>query len=158
MPFDIIIGRNEEDKKRFGNEGLVFLGKQYVQIGQNISLANNVYFDIAKPHTILITGKRGSGKSYSSSVIAEEISSLPEAVKNKISVLFFDTLGIFWTMKFPNKRQEDLLAQWKLKPEAIPIDIYVPEGYFNSYKENKIPADFSFTLRTSEMDASDWCE
>ena len=123
MPFDIIIGRNEEDKEKFGDKGLIYLGKQYVQIGQNISLANDVYLDVAKPHTILITGKRGSGKSYSSSVIAEEISTLPEEVKNKISVLFFDTLGIFWTMKFQNKRQEDLLDKWKIKPEAIPIDI-----------------------------------
>ena len=96
--------------------------------------------------------------SYSSSVIAEEISALPKEVKKNISVLFFDTLGVFWTMKFPNKAQEELLEKWNIKPEKIPIDLYVPEGYFNKYKENKIPADFSFTIRISELNATDWCD
>ncbi len=158
MVFDIIIGRNEEDKKKFGNKGLIFLGKQYVQIGQNISLSNNIYLDVAKTHTILIVGKKGSGKSYSSSIIAEEISTLQEDVKKNISVLFFDTMGIFWTMKFPNKIQESLLEEWNLRAESIPIDLYVPEGFYNKYKENKIPADFSFSIRTSELNANDWCE
>ncbi|MEK6937185.1 MAG: DUF87 domain-containing protein [Nanoarchaeota archaeon] len=158
MPFDIIIGRNEEDKKKFGDKGLVYLGKQYVQIGQNISMANNVYMDIAKTHQVLIVGKKGSGKSFSASVIAEEISTLPEEVKRNISVLFFDTMGIFWTMKFPNKRQEGLLEKWGMRAESIPIDVYVPEGYYDYYKENKIPADFKFSIRTSELNASDWCE
>lgn len=158
MPFDIIIGRNEEDKKKFGDKGLVYLGKQYIQIGQNISMANNVYMDIAKTHQVLIVGKKGSGKSFSASVIAEEISTLPEEIKKNISVLFFDTMGIFWTMKFPNKRQESLLEEWGMRAEAIPIDLYVPEGFYNYYKENKIPADFKFSIRTGELNASDWCE
>ncbi len=158
MPFDIIVGRNEEDKKKFGDRGLVYLGKQYVQIGQNVSMANNVYMDIAKTHQVLIVGKKGSGKSFSASVIAEEISTLPEEIKRNISVLFFDTMGIFWTMKFPNKRQEGLLEKWGMRAESIPIDLYVPEGFYNYYKENKIPADFKFSIRTSELNASDWCE
>ena len=158
MPFDIIIGRNEEDKKKLGDKGLVYLGKQYVQIGQNVSMSNNVYMDIAKTHQVLIVGKRGGGKSYSSSVIAEEISTLPEDVRKNISILIFDTMGIFWTMKFPNKRQESLLEKWNMKAESIPIDLYVPEGFYNYYKENKIPADFKFSIRTSELNASDWCD
>jgi len=27
MPYDIIIGRNEQDKKIFGNKGLIVIGK-----------------------------------------------------------------------------------------------------------------------------------
>ena len=158
MVFDIIVGRNEEDKKKLGKQGVVFLGKQYVQIGSNISLANNIYLDVAKTHHILIVGKKGSGKSFSASVIAEEISTLPEEIKKNISVLFFDTMGVFWTMKFPNKRQQELLEKWGMKPESIPIEIYVPEGYYNFYKENKIPVDFKFSLRVSELNASDWCD
>lgn len=158
MVFDIIIGRNEEDKKKFGDRGLIFLGKQYVQIGQNVSLSNNVYLDIAKTHQVLIVGKKGSGKSFSASVIAEEISTLPNEVKKNISVLFFDTLGVFWTMKFPNKRQEELLEKWNMKAESIPIDIYIPEGYYKKYKEGNIPADFSFSIRISELHAADWAD
>jgi len=96
--------------------------------------------------------------SYSSSVISEEISTLPEEVKKNLSVLFFDTMGVFWTMKFPNKRQQELLEKWDMKPESIPIDLYVPEGFYNDYKERGIPADFKFTIKTSELNATDWCE
>ncbi|MBI2671362.1 hypothetical protein HYX16_00340 [Candidatus Woesearchaeota archaeon] len=96
--------------------------------------------------------------SYSSSVISEEISTLPEEIKKNLSVLFFDTMGVFWTMKFPNKRQQELLEEWNMKPEAIPIDLYVPEGFYQDYKNKGIPADFSFTIKTSELNATDWCE
>ncbi len=34
MPFDLIIGRNESDKKAFGNRGLAYLGKSFVTMGK----------------------------------------------------------------------------------------------------------------------------
>ena len=42
MPYDIIIGRNEEDKKLFGKKGLVYLGKAYVKMGNYTSSSNNI--------------------------------------------------------------------------------------------------------------------
>ena len=36
MPYNIIIGRDETDKKRFGDKGLIFLGKGYVTIGHTL--------------------------------------------------------------------------------------------------------------------------
>lgn len=157
MKYDIIIGRGESEKKKLGNKGLIFLGKSYVQMGQTTSLSNNVYLDVATSHTILVCGKKGSGKSYSLSVIAEEMANLPKEVNKNLSIILVDTMGIFWSMKYPNQRQEDLLKIWGLRPKGLNILIYTPKGKFKEYKEKKIPTDFNFSIKPSELSASDWC-
>ena len=60
MSYDIIIGRNESDKKDFGKNGLVYIGKGFVKMGQYTSLSNKIFMDIARSHVILVAGKRGS--------------------------------------------------------------------------------------------------
>ena len=90
-------------------------------------------------------------------VIAEEMAGLSADIKNKIAVLMFDTMGIFWTMRYPNKKDEDLLAQWDIKQRGLDIDIYTPKGHFNEYKLKGIPADFAFSLSSYELSAADWC-
>ncbi len=59
MGYDIILGRDKEDKKLFGNRGIIYLGKGYVQMGNYTSLSNRIWMDIARTHVILIAGKRG---------------------------------------------------------------------------------------------------
>ena len=157
MTYDIIIGRNEADRKLFKEKGTVFIGKQYVKMGQTTSLSKRVFFVVARTHVILICGKRVSGKSYRSEAIAEEMAKLPEGIKERITVLFFDTMGVFLTMKFPNTRQDKLLYEWGLRPEALEIKVFTPEGFFDEYKRKGIPADERFSLKTSELDAGDWC-
>ena len=89
--------------------------------------------------------------------MAEEMTKLPSEISKNLACLFFDTMGIFWTMKFPNKKQEKLLKEWGLKPESLNINLYVPKGLYEDYKEKDIPADYSFTIRTSELSVEDWC-
>lgn len=158
MVYDIIIGRSESDSKLLGKRGLIHIGKHYVKMGQTTSLSSNVFLDVAKAHVILVTGKRGSGKSYTLAVIAEEIAKLPEEIAKNIGVLIFDTLGIFWTMKYPNKRDEDLLFSWGMRPRSLDVDIYVPSGFYNKYKKENIPADYKITIKASELNAGDWCD
>src|SRR3989344_7743375 len=62
MAYDIIIGRDEADKKKFGDKGTILIGKTYVKMGQFTSLSNNLLLDVARSHVILVSGKRGSGK------------------------------------------------------------------------------------------------
>jgi len=157
MPYDIIIGRDEKDKAKLGKKGLVNIGRSFVKMGQTTSLANNILLDVAKAHVILVSGKRGSGKSYSLSVIAEEISLMPEEVKENLSMIMFDTMGIFWTMKFPNKREDKLLEQWNLKPRSIDVHIYTPIGCYNDYKNRGIPTDYPFAIKPTELSAGEWC-
>jgi len=156
MPYDIIVGRDEADKKIFGKKGLVFLGKSYVRMEQYTSLSNPIYLDIARSHVILVSGKRGSGKSHTLGVIAEELALLPDEEKVNIASLIFDTMGIFWTMKYENDKDKELLAEWGLKPKKIPVKIFIPYGYYEDYEKREIPVDEKFALNPSELNSEDW--
>jgi len=156
MAYDIVVGRNKSDKEKFGNKGLVYLGKGYVTMGNYTSLSNLIWLDVVRSHIILIAGKRGSGKSYSIGVLAEELSDLPEEVKKNIAPLIFDTMGIFWTMKFKNEKESGLLEKWDLKSKNLPINVWVPLGYFEEYEKREIPVNKKFALAVSELDIEDW--
>lgn len=156
MVYSVVVGRSEEDRKKLGERGLVKLGRLYVRMGQTSSLSSPVYFDVSMPHVILIAGKRGSGKSTTASVFGEELAELPFEVRKRLTMLFFDTMGIFWTMRYPNERQRSLLNKWSLEPGGYPVKIFVPAGWVDMYKEAGIPVDNPFSLRVSELNASDW--
>ncbi|OIO43241.1 hypothetical protein AUJ62_00185 [Candidatus Pacearchaeota archaeon CG1_02_32_21] len=156
MSYDIIIGRDESDKKNFGKKGLIKLGKGYVRMGQYTSMSNNIFMDVARSHVVLVAGKRGSGKSYTLGAIAEEISDLNKEERENIAPLIFDTMGIFWTMKYENEKEKSLLNEWDLKPKKLPVKIFVPYGHFDSYRDNGIPVDIPFAIKVSDLEAEDW--
>jgi ABC-type dipeptide/oligopeptide/nickel transport system ATPase component len=157
MPYDIVIGREESERQKFGDRGTIFIGKHYVKMGQTTSLSNPIYLDVAKSHVIFICGKRGSGKSYTMGVIAEAISDLPAEVSKNISVIMLDTMGIYWTMKYPNQKESKLLDEWGMKPKSLKINIFTPSGYFQDFKNKGIPTDRAFSIKPSELSAVDWC-
>ncbi len=157
MPYDIIIGRDEPDKKLFGKKGLVPIGKSYVKMGQDTSLSNPVYLDVARSHVLLISGKRGSGKSYFLSVIAEGITNLEKDVKKNIAVLLIDTMGIFWSMKYPSgEGNEEILREYGLVPQGLDVNVYVPVGKYELFKKRRIPVDNKFSIKPNELTAEDW--
>ena len=157
MPYNISIGRDLVDKKNFDERGLVFLGKNYVKMGQyTTSLSNKIFMDIVRSHVILIAGKRGSGKSYTLGVIAEELSNLPKETGQNIASLIFDTMGIYWTMKFANEKDKELLQEWGLKPKNLSVKIFVPFGYYEDYIEKGISVDEKFALNVAELNSDDW--
>jgi len=158
MTYEIIAGRSPKDRDKFGLNGTILLGRSYVQFDNVLSLANSVYLDVTSPHVILVSGKRGSGKSYSLSVIAEGMTDLPSEISSNISGLIFDTMGIFWTMKYPNYRDDALLRQWDLSPKGYKPIIYVPFGLYNDYQDKGVPVDLPFALKPSEISAESWCE
>lgn len=157
MVFEVIIGRSKKDVEKHGKEGTVFLGKQYIQMGQTTSLSNSVYLDIAGSHVVFVVGKRGSGKSYSLGVIAEGLAELPLEIKQNLSILLLDTMGIYWTMKYPNFQDAELLRSWGLEPRGLDVQIYTPSGFYARYKEEGIPTDFSFSIRPIDVLPEDWC-
>jgi len=65
-------------------------------------------------------------------------------------------MGIYWTMKYGNDKEKDLLDEWGLKSKPLPIRIFTPIGYYYEYKEKGIPTDYPFALKPSDLDISDW--
>ncbi len=153
----IVIGRDREDMKRFGNAGTAYIGKHIVGKGEQSHLTNPVHMDVARPHVVLVCGKRGTGKSYSGAVIAEEMALLPSEVRNNLTVLMIDTMGIYWSTKMPNEREKELLAKWDIKPKGIAgARLFVPKAFIKEYKETGVKVDGPFTLATGEITAMDW--
>lgn len=158
MPLkEIVVGRNAVDMEKYGTKGTIYLGRHLVGEGENANLTNPIMLDVARPHVMLICGKRGSGKSYSGCVIAEEIMKLPEEIRNNLSILMIDTQGIFWSMKNPNERDMTLLNQWDIKPQGFPVQVYIPQGLEKRFKKEGISYDRVFTIKPSEFSSEDWC-
>ena len=154
---EILVGRDAEDAKRFGMKATAFLAKHYVKTGDEINLSGQIFMDLARPHIILVCGKRGQGKSYTLGTIAEEISMLPDEERKKVAVVIFDTMGIYWTMKYPNYKEAHLLEPWGLKPKKIDINMIVPYGFAEQFKQAGIPVDTPFALKPSELSAAELC-
>ncbi len=319
--YEIIIGRNEADKKKYGTKGTILLGKHYVKMGQMTSLSNPIYMDVTRAHVVFVCGKRGGGKcltgdtlitlndgsrvpireiyetyskkgkktekeedyyelkdelyvksfdiknesiidkkvthvfrrkvneeiaelvfsissnkkillkttkdhkiltkqegiygwvtpkdtnisevscfkapneighvkvskirltnfegfvydltikdshnfiandiivhnSYSMGVMAEGMSSLPEDISKNLSIVILDTMGIYWTMKYANQKDEELLKEWGLKGKGLDVKIYTPAGFYDEFKDKGIPTDHPFALKPSELSPEDWC-
>src|SRR3989338_7566859 len=157
MPFDIVIGRTKEDIQEYGSLGSIFLGKQYVTMGTVTSLSNNVFLDVTRSHVVFVCGKRGSGKSYSLGVIAEGIATMLPEIKQNLSIIMLDTMGVFWTMKYPNHQDAELMKEWGIEPKGLDVKIFTPAGFYKTYKEKGIPTDAPFAIKPSKLNPEDWC-
>jgi uncharacterized protein len=317
MPFNIVIGRSKDDTEKYGTDGSVFIGKQYVHMGQVTSLSNNVYLDVSRSHVVFVAGKRGSGKclhedsivtlgdgshisikdlfmnarkngvqvikeedeesfsvfdhfvislcggvvskrlvshvyrkkiaenlltiktkkkkitvtkehqllvseesnglllwkrsdaltvgniitvsdgkrieherivsvessfyegwvyditvpethnfigngtichnSYSMGVIAEGITTLPKDVRQNLSIILLDTMGVYWTMKYPNHQDSSLLKEWRLEGQGLDVMLFTPSGFYDLYKKKGIPTDKPFAVKPSDLHPEDWC-
>ena len=114
---------------------------------------------VKKNHSFIANGiiSHNSGKSYTMGAIAEGISDLPKEIAENTCVLIFDTMGIYWTMKYPNYKDRELLKEWGLEGKGLDIKLYAPVGFFQSYKEKGIPVDKPFSIKPSELSSTDWC-
>jgi len=120
---------------------------------------NKVYdLSVDKNHSFITNGiiSHNSGKSYTLGVIAEELSNMEKEIKQNIASLIFDTMGIYWTMKFENEKDRKLMQEWQLKPKALDVKVFVPFGHYKEYIEKGIPVDEKFGLDLKEMNAEDW--
>ncbi|TAL54502.1 MAG: DUF87 domain-containing protein, partial [Nanoarchaeota archaeon] len=158
MAYNIIIGRDEEEREKYGMQGIYLLGKQYVRMGQVTSLSNEVFMDVGKSHVVFLCGKRGSGKSYTLGNMAEGMMTLPPEVMSNLSIIILDTMGIYWTMKYENRKDRKLLEQWSMEPKGMNVQIYTPEGFYQTFKDKGIPTDHSFAIRPADLKASEWAE
>ena len=155
--FDVVVGRSASDLKTMGLKGTILIGKHFVTMGQTTTLSNKIYMDVAGAHVMFICGKRGGGKSYTMGVIAEGFDLLEPEIKQNLAIVLLDTMGIYWTMKYPNHKEEELLKEWGLEGHPMKIMIFTPIAFYKKFKEEGIPTDAPFSLDPSELDPDDWC-
>ena len=156
MAYETIVGRTKEELEKLGNKATGYIGKHIVGTGEDAHLTTKVFLDLMKPHVILVAGKRGSGKSYSASVILEEFLSLPDQFRQNMAVIVFDPVGIYWSMKFPNETQVQLLNNWQLEPKGFDkIKVYVPEKQREEYEKAEIPVDGTISISLGDLTAED---
>ena len=95
--------------------------------------------------------------SYTMGAVAEGIYDLPDEIRKNLSVIMLDTMGIYWTMKYANQKEKELLDEWGLESKGLNIQIYTPTGFFEEFRDKGIPTDFPFSVKTSEIGADEWC-
>ncbi len=142
----IILGRREGTKS--------VLGERYLMlIGEEMFTKKKILADCAASHVIFVCGVRGSGKSYTLGVIAEEL-----ARNNpNVAVLIIDPLGVFWSIKNPNRESEELekLREYGLAPSGFDSRVFIPCGLKESIPKNTYDATFSISV--SDLTVDDWC-
>lgn len=130
------------------------IGRFYALDG---SLGAPLQLDVSKPHVILIAGKRGYGKSYTMGVILEEFARLHQSIRNQYSCIVIDTLGIYWTLAYPNMKQEDDLKEWNKSPESTPITfLHTAKSTPNYYKTQHHQTRFQ--LAPNSLTSTQWCQ
>jgi len=156
--YEIVTGRSPKDLKKFGTEGTGYIGKHIVGRGDEAHLTNKVLIDFLRPHIILVAGKRGAGKSYSGGILAEELALLPPELSQNLSTVMIDTMGIYWSMKYPNEDQVVKLDEWGMKPRGLEkqVKTYVPFKQKQEFEDSEIPVDFGVSIAPYEFTPEDW--
>ncbi len=155
--YETIVGRTKKDLKEFGNKAIGYIGKHIVGTGEDAHLTTRVFLDLLRPHIMLLTGKRGTGKSYDAGIIAEEIAHLPDEYRKNVAAVFIDTMGIFWSMKNANSQQAKLLKEWDFKPQSLKnVKVYVPHKQVKEFEDAKIPVDGGISIAPYEFSPEEW--
>lgn len=144
-----ILGRRDKEDR-----GILNIGRYYALDG---SLGADVFIDAVKPHVILICGKRGYGKSYTMGTFIEEMLLLEEDIRKNIGIVVIDTLGIFWTLFYPNEKEKDLLKRWSLSPKKFDIRILSSPENVKEYKKKGIETK-PLLIKTSELNSIHWAQ
>ena len=146
----VFIGRKKSVYKQYGTEAALFLGR----VNEEEYKDKNILLDGLNPHVVFVCGARGSGKSYVLGVIAEEL-----ALKNKnVGVVVIDPIGVFWSMRFPNKEERELdrMKEWGMKPRGLDnLKVFIPSGMTNQVPKSTY--DKGFSMQPALLTSEDWC-
>lgn len=130
-----------------------------IVLGRNKRTKELLRLNIERSRVGLISGKRGSGKSYTLGVIAEDIFQ----EKNNI-VLIIDPLGIYWTFILANEGLELLRDGWQIKARKFPVKMLLPGNpsiqYGDRVEEKMRQWGILFErfyLNACEITADGWC-
>ena len=162
MSKEEVVGRSVSDIEDYGNIGCGYMGKLVSYPGGKYEEVGDIFLDITSPHCILVVGKRGTGKSYTLGVLAENFAALDRRYRKKISVLLVDTMSVFHSLKTPNTNRQELkqLKEYGLKAQDFEknVKIFIPKIALDKAKEKgqDLHYDHQLTLPLSDVDTHDW--
>ncbi|MGA1866749.1 MAG: ATP-binding protein, partial [Thermoplasmatota archaeon] len=151
----IVLGRSTSAHKKWRRKGLLQIGAVgELKEDHEDLFGREVFIDAAFPHIIFICGKRGSGKSYTLGIFAEEL--VRSAIG--VGVVLVDPIGIFWSLKMENtsRSEKKAMDRWGLSPTSFPeVKVLAPGTDISMLPTN---CDGPFTIGIGEMTVEDWCQ
>lgn len=131
-------------------------------LGRDVAQNEPVYLEAGGARAVLICGKRGSGKSYTLGVFAEE---LLAAAGDQIIPIIVDPIGVYHTMSLPNELQRDDLFRWALNPRGYSVRLLVPGDPETLYDSDVLRAlrdrqvnVISLQLNPADLSPDGWCD
>jgi hypothetical protein len=160
MSAGVILGRSESFHKKYKSTGIGLIGAVTETSDDAVTslLGMPVNLDLVSPHVMLVAGKRGSGKSYTLGLIAEELARAMTRREIEVAVVIIDTVDVFRLMVEPNSEQTGSLEKWGLPAQGFPAAVYIPRrAYAHIPDEVKTKSHlFPLAISPSELSVSDW--
>jgi hypothetical protein len=121
MGSGVVIGRSDSFHKKYPNAGLGMIGAVTETSDDVLTslFGMPVKLDFVSPHVMLVAGKRGSGKSYTLGIIAEELALAMERKEIEVAGVVIDTVDVFRQSVEPNEDQVDLLEKWSMEARGL---------------------------------------
>ncbi|TFG99636.1 ATP-binding protein [Candidatus Thorarchaeota archaeon] len=156
----VVLGRSDSFHRKFRAIGLGMIGGVTETSDDVLTslMGMPVNLDLMSPHVMLVAGKRGSGKSYTLGIIAEELALAMERREIEVAAVLVDTVDVFRQMVDPNDDQSDLLKKWGYEARGFPVNVYIPRRtYVGLPDEVKKKARlFPLSIGPKELSVSDW--
>jgi hypothetical protein len=156
----VVLGRSESFHRKFHAVGTGLIGGVTETSDDVLTslLGMPVKLDLMSPHVLFVAGKRGSGKSYTLGIIAEELALAMERREIEVAAVVVDTVDVFRQMVDGNDDQTDLLKKWGYEARGFPVNVYIPRRtYVGLPDEVKKKARlFPLSIGPRELSVSDW--
>jgi len=156
----VVLGRSDSFHRKYRSHGLGMIGGVTETSDDVLTslMGMPVNLDLMSPHVMLVAGKRGSGKSYTLGIIAEELSRAMERREIEVACVLVDTVDVFRQMVDPNDDQSDLLKKWGYEARGFPVNVYIPRRtYVGLPDEVKKKARlYPLSIGPKELTVSDW--
>jgi uncharacterized protein len=132
-----------------------------LNIGRNTKADELVYLESDRSRAVLVCGKRGSGKSYTMGVIAEEL-----LEDGNTLVVIIDPMGIYYPMVGANFEQERMLWDWGMSPKGVPTLVLTPGPPALLYGSKEVVEIIEsrgvhfreFTINPADLSPDAWCD
>ena len=156
----VVLGRSDSFHRKYRASGLGMIGGVAETSDDVLTslMGMPVNLDLMSPHVMLVAGKRGSGKSYTLGIIAEELALAMERREIEVAAIMVDTVDVFRQMVDPNDDQIDLLKKWNYESRGFPVNVYIPRRtYVGLPDEVKKKARlYPLAIGPKELTVSDW--